>query len=223
MGDRTRIVPLTTGADLRRRNEGGRRVALLVNGGTAKLVPGTWSSTSELLARRLAPRHPDWELAELRYRVKSWKAFAACVADARAALELLASEAPRPVVLVGFSMGGAVSIATADHPTVVAVLGLAPWIPDQLEVDPLAGKRFDVIHGAWDRWLPGVPGVSPASSRRGFERIRAAGIDGSYTVLPRAMHGAALRRPSGGLQPLPRASRWVDEVSAVLARDEITR
>ena len=55
----TRIVALPTGADLRLRNEGAPRAVVLVNGGSAKAVPGTWSATSELLATELAPRFPD--------------------------------------------------------------------------------------------------------------------------------------------------------------------
>ena len=63
------------------------------------------------------------------------------------------------------------------------MLGLAPWIPERLSLDGLRGKRLDVLHGAWDRYLPGIPGVSAASSRRGFERARALGIDGTYTLI----------------------------------------
>ena len=122
------------------------------------------------------------------------------------------------VVLRGFSMGGAVSVGVAGHETVAGVLGLAPWIPDQLELDGLDGKRFDVVHGAWDRWLPGVPGVSPAVSRRGFERARARGVEGTYTLLERALHGAAVRRPSGELVRLPRWRAWVDQVDMALGR-----
>ena len=73
-------------------------------------------------------------------------------------------------MLLGFSMGGAVSVRAAAHPSVVGVVGLAPWLPDQLDLTPLRGRRLDVIHGALDRWLPGIPGVSPTLSRRGFER-----------------------------------------------------
>ncbi len=61
------------------------------------------------------------------------------------------------------------------------MLGLAPWIPDRLDVSPLRGKRLDVLHGSLDRWLPGVPGVSPALSRRGFERAQALGVPGAAT------------------------------------------
>ena len=87
------MTPLESGGDLRRRNEGAPLVALLVNGGTAKVVPGTWSSTSEYLADHLEDRFPGVELAELRYRLKSWNAFDECRDDAVAALAALAEPA----------------------------------------------------------------------------------------------------------------------------------
>ena len=115
-------------------------------------------------------------------------------------------------------MGGAVSAAVAADPSVHGVLGLAPWLPERLSLEGLKGKRFDVIHGSWDRWLPGIPGVSPASSRQGFDRALALGAEGTYTMIPRALHGCAVRRPSGKLLPLPRARRWVDEVAEEIER-----
>ena len=36
----------------------------------------------------------------------------------------------------------AVAISVADEPTVESVLGLAPWIPERLPLDPLRGKRL---------------------------------------------------------------------------------
>jgi len=214
----TRLVPLPTGADARLRNEGAALAAVLANGGTAKQVPGTWSATSELLAEELAPRHPEFAFAEVRYRVKSWQALDSCMADTEAALDVVDGLGARRALLIGFSMGGAVSIGVAAHDSVEGVLGLAPWIPDQLSLDGLAGKRLDVLHGAWDRWLPGVPGVSPGSSRRGFERARALGVEGTYTVLDRALHGAAVRRRSGELVRLPRWRAWVEHVHGSLER-----
>jgi len=149
---------------------------VLANGGTARPLPGTWSATSELLASELAPRFGEIELIELRYRVKTWNQLESCMADVVAALELAWRDGARECLLVGFSMGGAVSIGVAGHDAAAAVLGLAPWIPDRLPLDGLRGKRFDVIHGAWDRFLPGIPGVSPDNSRRGYERARAIGV-----------------------------------------------
>jgi pimeloyl-ACP methyl ester carboxylesterase len=135
--------------------------------------------------------------------------------DALAALEAVA---PRRALLLGFSLGGAVAIGAAGHPSVRVVVGLAPWIPDRLDVAGLAGRRLAVLHGAWDRHLPGVPGVSPSSSRRGFERARAAGVDGSYALIPRAVHPIAVRAPWGASLPVPRAARWAELVAAELER-----
>jgi len=96
-----------------------------VNGGQSREVEGTWSATSEWLVQRLAPRLPELGFAEVRYRVKSWRRLESCVEDARAAVQEVG--APQ-VVLLGFSMGGAVSIAIADEPAVTQVIGLAPWM-----------------------------------------------------------------------------------------------
>lgn len=208
----TETLPLGNGAEARVRNPDAPLAAVLVNGGTARRVPGTWSATSEWFATRLAPRFPGLAFVEVRYRVKSWNDLPSCFEDAEAALE----HVERPAILVGFSMGGAVAIGAALHPNAGPVLGLAPWLPPELDLSPLAGRRFDVVHGEWDRWLPGIPGVSPGHSRAGFERAQASGAVGSYTLVPRALHGVALRSPSGGLFTLPGAKRWLAPVSASL-------
>lgn len=210
----SRIQQLATGGDIRLRNESAPLAVVLLNGGAARAVPGTWSATSELLADELASRFPGLAFGEVRYRVKTWNELDSCIADARAALDLVA----RPSLLVGFSMGGAVAIGVAGHGAVTGVLGLAPWIPERLPLDGLRGKRFDVLHGAWDRYLPGIPGVSAASSKRGFERAHALGIEGTYTLITRGLHGAALRRGSGAIVRLPRAQAWIDGVAACLER-----
>jgi pimeloyl-ACP methyl ester carboxylesterase len=207
------VSTLATGAELRRTGNGERGAIVCVNGGQAREVDGTWSASIEWLVRRVAPRFPELSFAEVRYRVKSWRRLDWCVEDALAAIRDVA--ASRTLVL-GFSMGGAVGISAADEPSVEGVVGLAPWIPDPLDVSPLAGKRLAVLHGALDRWLPGVPGVSPSVSRRGFERARAVGAEGTYTVIPGAVHGLALRAPWGGLVRLPRAGRWAELVEQEL-------
>ena len=209
-----RPFPLARGAEARVRNPDARRAAVLVNGGTARRVPGTWSATSEWLSECLATRFPEVAFMEVRYRTKSWNELPFCIEDADDALTACA----RPSILVGFSMGGAVAIGAADHESAAAVLGLAPWIPPQLDLRPLRGKRFDVVHGAWDRWFPLVPGVSAAHSRSGFERALAAGANGTYTVIPRGLHGVALRSRNGSLLTLPRAKAWLAPVSAAIER-----
>ena len=209
-----RSFPLAHGAEARVRNSDAPLAAVLVNGGTARRVSGTWSATSEWLAVRLAERFPEVAFVEVRYRTKSWNELPSCVVDAGDAVDAAA----RPSPLIGFSMGGAVAIGAADHEQVAAVLGLAPWIPPQLDLDPLRGKRFDVVHGAWDRWLPLVPGVSAKHSRSGFERALAAGAQGTYTLISRGLHGVALRSSRGSLVTLPRARAWLDPVSDAIER-----
>lgn len=206
---------LATGAEMRVTGPTHRCAVVCVNGGQAREVEGTWSSSIEWLVDRLSARLPEIGFAEVRYRVKSWKHLESCFEDARAAVRELG--APR-TMLVGFSMGGAVSIGIADEPGVEGVVGLAPWIPEQLDVSRLHGKRLSVFHGALDRWLPGIPGVSTGHSRKGYERARARGADGRYVLIPGGLHGVALRAPWGRLVTLPRADRWADLVEEELRR-----
>ena len=205
---------LATGAEVRSTGPEGALAVVCANGGQGAEVPGTWSATIEWLVHRLAPRFADLRFVELRYRIKSWKRIDWCIEDALAAID--DAEAGR-TLLVGFSMGGAVAVRAAAHPTVTGVLGLAPWLPDKLDLAPLVGRRLDVLHGALDRWLPGIPGVNPSISRRGFERARTLGVEGTYTVIPGAVHGIAVRRRSGKLVLLPRAARWAELAAAEVA------
>src|SRR5262249_10202817 len=189
-----------------------------VNGGTSRPLAGTWSATSELLAGKLAPRFPGIGFLEVRYRIKSWKALDRCFNDANEALELAVARGAERCLLIGVSMGGAGSIGVAGHDAVDAVLGLSPWIPSRLPLDGLAGRRLDVLQGALDRALPGIPGISPASSRAGFDRARALGVEGSYELIRGGLHGCAVRSPSGRLIRLPRWRAWVAGVARGLER-----
>src|SRR5204862_1067565 len=99
----------------------GPRAVVCVNGGQGHEVPGTWSATLEWLVRRLAPGLPGLCFGEVRYRIKSWRRLDACIEDARAAIVALGGDR---TLLLGFSMGGAVSIAASDHDGIVGVLGL---------------------------------------------------------------------------------------------------
>jgi pimeloyl-ACP methyl ester carboxylesterase len=208
-------ILLTSGAELRVTGPTRGDAVVCMNGGQAGEVEGTWSATLEWLVRRLAPQFPELRFGEVRYRVKSWKRLDGCIADARAAIDELGAAR---TLLVGFSMGGAVAVQAADEPSVRTVLGLAPWLPDRLPLEPLRGRRLRVLHGALDRWLPGIPGVSPASSRRGFERARSLGIEGEYQLIPGGLHGVALRAHWGAPIPLPRAGTWTRLVADELGR-----
>lgn len=208
-------MKLPTGAEMRVTGPTADRAVVCVNGGQGREVEGTWSASIEWLVQRLAPKLPELGFAEVRYRVKSWRRLESCVEDARAAVYEVG--APR-VVLLGFSMGGAVSIAIAGEPQVEEVVGLAPWIPDQLDVSTLRRKRLTVVHGALDRWFPGIPGVSASHSRKGFDRARERGAEGRYVLIPGALHGIALRSPRGKLVRLPKADRWAEVVEEELRR-----
>jgi pimeloyl-ACP methyl ester carboxylesterase len=186
-----------------------------VNGGQAGEVEGTWSASLDWLVRQLTPAFPALAFVEVRYRVKSWRKLDWCIEDALSAIDAAGAER---TLLVGFSMGGAVASQAAADPSVEAVVGLAPWFPDRLPLDPLRGRRLRVLHGSLDRRLPGFAGVSPASSRRGFDRARALGVEGEYTIIPGAVHGLALRAHRGRPLPLPRARTWARLVAAELDR-----
>jgi pimeloyl-ACP methyl ester carboxylesterase len=207
---------LRTGAEMRITGPADASAAVVcLNGGQSREVEGTWSATLEWLVRRLAPEFPRLTFGEVKYRVKSWRRLDLCIDDARAAIEAL--DAPR-TLLLGFSMGGAVAIRAAGERSVETVLGLAPWIPDRLELDALRGRRLRVLHGTLDQALPGIPGVSPSGSRRGFDRARALGVDGEYMLVRGGLHGVALRAHWGRPVPLPRAGEWARLVGVELRR-----
>ena len=195
----------------------GPSAVVLVGGGREAEASGSWSATLEWLVRRVAPALPRVSFVEVRYRVKSWKRLDLCVEDASDAVDAALSGGATRVALVGFSMGGAVALSCAAHPHVETVVGLAPWLPHQLRYDALAGRRFVVIQGSLDRSLPGIPGVTAASSRRGFERAKRYAREAEYMVIRAGLHGAAIR-PRGRLVALPRAGRW-----AALLRRELER
>ena len=214
------MARLASGAELRLTGPADRAAVVCVNGGQRAEVEGTWSASLEWLVRALAPRFPELGFAEVRYRIKSWNRLDLCVEDARAAVR--ETGAPRTLIL-GFSMGGAVGISAADEPGVEVVLGLAPWIPEQLSLEPLRGRRLSIVHGALDRPLPGIPGVHARSSRRAFARARELGVEGEYHTIPGALHGIAVRSGRGRTVPLPRAGAWTRVVARELERFEGSR
>jgi alpha-beta hydrolase superfamily lysophospholipase len=209
---------LSTGAEARWTGIPGPRAVVCVDGGTAAEIPGTWSASVEWLVQRLADGHPSLAFLELRYRVKSWRQLELCIEDARAGIDVAREAGATEVALLGFSMGGAVAVHVADDPAVSTVIALAPWLYPELDVAPLDGRRFAVLHGSLDRSLPGVPGVRPELSLRGYERALARGVDASRYVIPGAIHPIALRAPWGASVPMARARRWAELVGEELER-----
>jgi pimeloyl-ACP methyl ester carboxylesterase len=212
------IATLSSGAGMRRTGPEGGPPVVCVNGGTGRVQPGDWSASLEWLVGSLAARFPALAFHEVRYRVKSWKHLDECIEDARAALDAVRHPDGLHTLMIGFSMGGAVAIGSADHPSVSTVVGLAPWIPPRMDIGTLEGRRLAVIHGSLDGGLPGVPGVSPRSSRAGVERVSAAGVETSYSLIRGAVHPIAVRRWGGRPLPLPRARTWARLIEVELRR-----
>lgn len=209
---------LGSGAEARWTGTPGRRAVVCVNGGTAAELPGTWSASVEWLVRALSHRFPALGFLEVRYRIKSWRRFDDCVDDGLAAIAAAREAGTEELALLGFSMGGAVAVRNAAADEVRLVAGVNPWLPPQLGLEPLRGRRLAIVHGSLDAPFPGIPGVKPAMSRAACERARALGVDAERTVVPGAFHAVALRRRNGGLLSLPGSRRYADLVGAALER-----
>ncbi|HUR52078.1 MAG TPA: alpha/beta fold hydrolase [Mycobacteriales bacterium] len=126
-----------------------------------------------------------WSLA---YRVRGWNGDARSpVADARWALdELRKQHGGVPTSLVGHSMGGRVAAAVLDDPDVVAMVGLAPWLPGD-PVTGARGKQLLVAHGTQDGT------TSPRKALDWVERARGEGATATFAHVEGAGH-ALLRR-----------------------------
>jgi dienelactone hydrolase len=208
---------IASGAEARWTGVPGRRAVVCINGGTAAEAPGTWSASIEWLVRQLAERS-SLPFLEVRYRVKSWRRLDLCVEDGGAALAAARAAGAEEIALLAFSMGGAVAVRNAAAPEVALVVAVNPWLPPQLELEPLAGRRLAIVHGSLDAPLPGIPGVKPSMSLAAAERACALGVDVERRVVPGGLHAVALRRGNGGLLTLPGARRYRDFVAAELER-----
>lgn len=176
-----------------------RAVVLVLHGGaehsTAPLGPrsGAWRR-SRTLARHLAPAlvADDIGLLVLRYRVKGWnagvEALPSPVPDARWALDEIAAEHDVPVAIVGHSMGARTGVAVADHPSVRGVVALAPWLPVDDPVTPLAGKVLRAAHGRLDR-------ITSARATRKYVERAAAIADAEFTDMGPTGHYMLRRVP----------------------------
>lgn len=92
----------------------------------------------------------------LQFGVRGWNAESGSgpspVPDARWALDQAAEQHPdSPIVLLGHSMGARTAVHVADHPSVVGVVGLAPWLEPSDPVRMLTGRHFIAGHGSRDK------------------------------------------------------------------------
>ncbi|RMI31268.1 dienelactone hydrolase family protein [Nocardia stercoris] len=173
-----------------------RAVALLLPGGSVRGHRGpsriaAWALGD--LRRRLVESTGSAGIAVhlLHYRFRGWNGAAAdTLADTRWALDELARRyGPVPVCLVGNSLGGRAAVEAAGHPNVTGVAGVAPWIPAEVPVEQLAGRRLLIVHGDRDH--------SSAGAGKSLDyalRARAAGhrvcrfevAGAGHLLLPRA-------------------------------------
>jgi pimeloyl-ACP methyl ester carboxylesterase len=120
----------------------------------------------------------------VRFRYQGWNDSAKDpVADVRWAVAQLAElYGDVPIVLAGHSLGGRAVVNAADSPGVVAVLGLAPWLPPSEPTAQLAGRRLLLAHGTQDKV------TSPQSSFEYAARAQSDGYEVARIVLPGSGH-----------------------------------
>jgi pimeloyl-ACP methyl ester carboxylesterase len=159
-----------------------RAVALVLHGGRA--TGTTPVRARQLAVLRMTPfarslhragRDSGVAVARLRYVVRGWNGSSRSpVRDVEWALDRLASRFPgAPAALVGHSMGGRAAAYAAGHPSVQAVVGLAPWIEPGDPYEQVAGRHILVAHGDLDRitnaaasaaWTRGAATVAASAS-----------------------------------------------------------
>ncbi len=169
-----------------------KAVVLLLHGGQQHSVAPVknrhaswWRMAALARSLRGYAEHNDLALSLLQYRQRGWNDLndPAPVADARAAIAELANHHPgAPIVLVGHSMGGRTACRTADEPTVIGVVGLAPWLPEGEPNAAIAGRHLRIMHGTKDSW------TSAQWSRDYVERSQGLSASAAWTSLPGGGH-----------------------------------
>jgi predicted esterase len=162
-------------------------LVLLAHGGEVDSLgdPHSWRAPILRMwpfAAAIRDAAPDAAVGLMRYRYRGWNgADAHPAADLRAVLDGLPERIKR-VVLIGHSLGGRAVVAAGNHPKVVGVLGLAPWLPPDEPItlrghghaaaDDSGGSAATVVlaHGTDDRTTD--PRLTAAYARR----LRATGL-----------------------------------------------
>ena len=130
----------------------------------------------------------------LRYAVRGWndssEGTVAPVTDTHWALDRITATHPCvPIALLGHSMGGRTAFAVADHPDVVGLCALAPWLPEAEPLPQRLDRRFVIAHGTAD------PTTSAQLSAAYARRLLHAGASIARYELAGGGH-ALLDRPA---------------------------
>jgi pimeloyl-ACP methyl ester carboxylesterase len=124
-----------------------------------------------------------------RFQVRGWNGeLASPVHDLTGVLDgIRAKYGPVPVVLIGHSLGARAALRAAGHPSVVAVAGLAPWVPPGEPVDQLAGRSVLLAQGTADLVTRPAETWAYAERARALTRITEVEVQGGeHTMLHRA-------------------------------------
>jgi alpha-beta hydrolase superfamily lysophospholipase len=142
-------------------------------------------------ALRRAGARRGLAVARMRYLVRGWNGGdQAPVGDVRWVLERLAERYPDvPVALVGHSMGGRAAIYAAAHPSVSAVVALAPWVVAGDPFHEVEGRDVLVVHGDADR-------ITSAKASAAWTR-QAAEVAASAAFVSIRDEGHAMLRHAG--------------------------
>jgi pimeloyl-ACP methyl ester carboxylesterase len=180
-----------------------RAVVLVIHGGESVSLRPT--SPAQLAVLRMIPVSrairrvaggSEVAVIQPRLRLRGWNgAQASPVGDIEELLEALPRRfGPVPVVLVGHSLGARAALRAAGHPSVIAVAGLAPWLPAEEPVAQLAGRRLLLVHGTADRITSPAMTWQYAREASDFAAVGAIAVDGGdHAMLRRARlwHGLA--------------------------------
>jgi pimeloyl-ACP methyl ester carboxylesterase len=126
------------------------------------------------------------EVRRPRFGVRGWNGpYASPVADVNNWLDAIAG----PVVLIGHSMGARAALRAAGHPRVVAVAGLAPWLPPGEPVAQLAGRAVLLAHGDRDRVTSPAETRAFAELARSVTEVAAVSVAGGEHAMLRHARG----------------------------------
>ena len=205
-----------------------RAVVLVIHGGQSVSLRPT--SPAQLAVLRMIPVRrairrvvggSGVAVIRPRLRLRGWNgAQASPVADIEELLEALPRRYGRvPVVLVGHSLGARAALRAAGHPSVLAAIGLAPWLPAEEPVAQLAGRRLLLVHGTADRITSPAMTWQYACEASDFAAVGAIAVHGGdHAMLRRARLWHGLAAEFAGLAlGVPARDRALRELVAATA------